>query len=35
MGRAHNDFKPKRSKRSGKKKVKLVNSNLEILRKLK
>ena len=33
MERAHNDFKPKRSKRSGKKKVKLVNSNLEILRK--
>ena len=35
MANAHNNFKPKRSKRSGKKKFKLVNSNLEILKKLK
>jgi len=35
MANAHNNFKPKRSKRSGKKKFKLVNNNLEILKQLK
>lgn len=35
MANAHNSFKPKRSKRSGKKKSNLVKSNLEILSRLK
>ena len=33
MARAHNNFKPKRSKRSGVKKLKLVKANLEVLKK--
>ena len=33
MARAHNNFKPRRSKRSGVKKLKLVKANLEVLKK--
>jgi hypothetical protein len=35
MGRAHKTIKPRRSKRSGKRKQKLINANLEVLKKLK
>jgi len=35
MARAKHNFKPRRSKRSGVKKVKLIKSNLEVLKKYK
>ena len=33
MANAHNNFKPRRSRRSGRKKMKLIKSNLEIMKK--
>ena len=33
MARTHNDFKPKRSRKSGLKKKKLINQNNQILKK--
>lgn len=35
MARAKNNFKPKRSRRSGLKKAKLIKSNIEVLKSLK
>lgn len=35
MAKSHNDFKPKRSRKSGLKKKKLVESNNQILKSLK
>jgi len=34
MARAKNNFKPRRSRRSGLKKAKLIKSNLEVLKKV-
>ena len=34
MANAHNNFKPRRSRRSGIKKMKLIKQNLEILKKV-
>jgi len=34
MANSHNDFKPKRSRRSGLKKMKLIKDNLAVLKKL-
>lgn len=34
MANSHNDFKPRRSRRSGVKKMKLIKANLAILKKL-
>ena len=35
MANSHNDFKPRRSRRSGVKKLKQIKANLEILNKVK
>ena len=35
MGGSHTDFKPRKSKRSGKKKLKLISANIAILNKIK
>lgn len=34
MARNHDNFKPKRSRRSGRKKLRLIKSNLEVLKKI-